>query len=216
MKVDKIEKTILRNIRSSQRELLLVGAKIHMPTENIYSEIRQTILEARHHVYTAVNSAMVQTYWNIGRIIVEHEQEGKERAEYGTGLLKNLAQRLTDEFGRGFTERNLRNMRTFYQKFPKWHTVCAKLSWSHYRLLLKVEKEPSRMFYMEECAKTGWSVRQLERQINSFFYERLLASQDKKAVRQEIFEKEPSKRPEDFIKDSYVLEFLDVEQESTL
>ena len=216
MKVDKIEKTILRNIRSSQRELLLVGAKIHMPTENIYSEIRQTILEARHHVYTAVNSAMVQTYWNIGRIIVEHEQEGKERAEYGTGLLKNLAQRLTDEFGRGFTERNLRNMRTFYQKFPKWHTVCAKLSWSHYRLLLKVEKEPSRMFYMEECAKTGWSVRQLERQINSFFYERLLASQDKKAVRQEIFEKEPPKHPEVFIKDPYVLEFLDVKQNATV
>ena len=193
-----------------------MGKKMLILTDGIYSEIRKTILEARHHVYTAVNSAMVQTYWNIGRIIVEHEQEGKERAEYGTGLLKNLAQRLTDEFGRGFTERNLRNMKTFYQKFPKWHTVCAELSWSHYRLLLKVEKEPSRMFYMEECAKTGWSVRQLERQINSFFYERLLASQDKKAVQQEIFEKEPSKRLENFIKDSYVLEFLDVEQESTL
>lgn len=193
-----------------------MGKKMLILTDGIYSEIRKTILEARQHIYTAVNSAMVQTYWNIGRIIVEHEQEGKERAEYGTGLLKNLAQRLTDEFGRGFTERNLRNMRTFYQKFPKWHTVCAELSWSHYRLLLKVEKEPSRMFYMEECAKTGWSVRQLERQINSFFYERLLASQDKKAVRQEIFEKEPSKRPEDFIKDPYVLEFLDVKQNATV
>ena len=193
-----------------------MGKKMLMLTDGIYSEIRKTILETRHHVYTAVNSAMVQTYWNIGRIIVEHEQEGKERAEYGTGLLKNLAQRLTDEFGRGFTERNLRNMRTFYQKFPKWHTVCAELSWSHYRLLLKVEKEPSRMFYMEECAKTGWSVRQLERQINSFFYERLLASQDKKAVRQEIFEKEPPKCPADFIKDPYVLEFLDVKQNATV
>ena len=105
-----------------------MGKKMLMLTDGIYSEIRKTILEARHHVYTAVNSAMVQTYWNIGRIIVEHEQEGKERAEYGTGLLKNLAQRLTDEFGRGFTERNLRNMRTFYQKFPKWHTVFAELS----------------------------------------------------------------------------------------
>lgn len=193
-----------------------MGKKMLILTDGIYSEIRKTILEARQHVYTAVNSAMVQTYWNIGRIIVEHEQEGKKRAEYGTGLLKNLAQRLTDEFGRGFTERNLRNMRTFYQKFPKWHTVCAELSWSHYRLLLKVEKEPSRMFYMEEFAKTGWSVRQLERQINSFFYERLLASQDKKAVRQEIFEKEPPKRPEDFIKDPYVLEFLDVKQNATV
>ncbi len=114
-----------------------MGKKMLMLTDGIYSEIRKTILEARHHVYTAVNSAMVQTYWNIGRIIVEHEQEGKERAEYGTGLLKNLAQRLTDEFGRGFTEHNLRNMRTFYQKFPKWHTVRAELSWSHYRLYVE-------------------------------------------------------------------------------
>lgn len=105
-----------------------MGKKMLILTDGIYFEIRKTILEARQHVYTAVNSAMVQTYWNIGRIIVEHEQGGKERAEYGTGLLKNLAQRLTDEFGRGFTERNLRNMRTFYQKFPKWHTVCAELS----------------------------------------------------------------------------------------
>ena len=105
-----------------------MGKKMLILTDGIYSEIRKTILEARQHVYTAVNSAMVQTYWNIGRIIVEHEQEGKELAEYGTGLLKNLAQRLTDEFGRGFTERNLRNMRIFYQKFPKWHTVCAELS----------------------------------------------------------------------------------------
>ena len=216
MKVDKIEKTILRNIRSSQRELLLVGAKIHMPTENIYSEIRQTILEARHHVYTAVNSAMVQTYWNIGRIIVEHEQGGDARAEYGRELIKELAKRLTAEFGKGFTSTNLKYMRQFYLSFPMGHSLRGQLTWTHYRMLLKVSNKQARDFYEDECAKSGWSSRQLERQINSFFYERLLASQDKKAVRQEIFEKEPPKRPEDFIKDPYVLEFLDVKQNATV
>lgn len=130
--------------------------------------------------------------------------------------MKNLSQRLTDEFGKGFDERNLRNMRSFYQTLPKWNAVRSELTWTHYRLLLKVKNEQPRMFYMEECAKSGWSSRQLERQINSFFYERLLASQDKDAVRQEIFEKEPPKRPEDFIKNPYVLEFLDVKQDATV
>ena len=187
-----------------------------MPTEDIYSEIRKTILEARHHVYTAVNSAMVQTYWNIGRIIVEHEQGGDARAEYGRELIKELAKRLTAEFGKGFTSTNLKYMRQFYLSFPMGHSLRGQLTWTHYRMLLKVSNKQARDFYEDECAKSGWSSRQLERQINSFFYERLLASQDKKAVRQEIFEKEPPKRPEDFIKDPYVLEFLDVKQNAAV
>ena len=187
-----------------------------LPTEDIYSEIRKTILEARHHVYTAVNSAMVQTYWNIGRIIVEHEQGGDARAEYGRELIKELAKRLTAEFGKGFTSTNLKYMRQFYLSFPMGHSLRGQLTWTHYRMLLKVSNKQARDFYEDECAKSGWSSRQLERQINSFFYERLLASQDKKAVRQEIFEKEPPKRPEDFIKDPYVLEFLDVKQNATV
>ncbi|MBR0284052.1 MAG: DUF1016 family protein [Selenomonadaceae bacterium] len=187
-----------------------------LPTEDIYSEIRKTILEARQHVYIAVNSVMVQTYWNIGRIIVEHEQGGDARAEYGRELIKELAKRLTAEFGKGFTSTNLKYMRQFYLSFPMGHSLRGQLTWTHYRMLLKVSNKQARDFYEDECAKSGWSSRQLERQINSFFYERLLASQDKKAVRQEIFEKEPPKRPEDFIKDPYVLEFLDVKQNATV
>ena len=193
-----------------------MGKKMLMLTDGIYSEIRKTILETRHHVYTAVNSAMVQTYWNIGRIIVEHEQGGEARAEYGRELIKELSKRLTAEFGKGFTATNLKYMRQFYLSFPIGHSLRGQLTWTHYRMLLKVDNKKAREFYEEECAKSGWSSRQLERQINSFFYERLLASRDKQAVRQEIFEKEPPKRPEDFIKDPYVLEFLDVKQNATV
>ncbi len=183
-----------------------------VPYRDIYTEIRDTLLEARTRVYHAANSAMVQAYWQIGRIIVEHEQGGEEKAEYGTGLIPALAKRLTEEFGKGFDERNLRNMRLFYLKFPIRNALRSELSWTHYRLLLKVEKEEARTFYAEECVKAGWSTRQLERQINSFFYERLLSSRDKEGVSKEIFTKEPSARPEDFIKDPYVLEFIGVKQ----
>lgn len=184
--------------------------------ENVYSEIKNAILTARNHVYRATNSAMVQTYWQIGRIIVEHEQGGAERAEYGQGLIKELSRRLTADFGKGFTETNLRYMRLLYFAFPNHHALRDDLSWTHYRLLIKVENQTARDFYAEECVKSNWSTRQLERQINSFFYERLLSSRDKDAVRQEIFTKEPSKKPEDFIRDPYVLEFLDVKQDATV
>lgn len=182
---------------------------------DIYAEIRDTLLEARAHVYSAANSAMVQAYWQIGRIIVEHEQGGKEKAEYGTGLISALAKRLTGEFGKGFTATNLKYMRQFYLAFPIGHTVCDQLTWSHYRLLTRIKNEAARTFYEEECAKSGWSVRQLERQINSFFYERLLSSRDKEGVSKEIFAKEPSAKPEDFIKDPYVLEFIGVKQDAS-
>ena len=186
-----------------------------IPYENVYAEIRDAVLTARKHVYRAANSAMVQTYWQIGRIIVEHEQGGAERAEYGQGLIKELSRRLTADFGKGFTETNLRYMRLFYLAFPNHHALRDELSWTHYRLLIKVEKQTARDFYADECVKSNWSTRQLERQINSLFYERLLSSRDKDAVRQEIFTKEPSKKPEDFIRDPYVLEFLDVKQDAT-
>lgn len=105
-------------------------------------------------------------------------------------------------------------MRLFYLAFPNHHALRDELSWTHYRLLIKVEKQTARDFYADECVKSNWSTRQLERQINSLFYERLLSSRDKDAVRQEIFTKEPSKKPEDFIRDPYVLEFLDVKQDA--
>lgn len=187
-----------------------------LPLGDIYSEIRKTLLEARAHVYHAANSAMVQAYWQIGRIIVEHEQGGEEKAAYGLGLIEGLAKRLTKEFGKGFSVTNLRYMRLFYLAFPIHHAVRDELSWTHYRLLLKVERNEAREFYAEECVKAGWSTRQLERQINSFFYERLLSSKDKQAVSKEVFDKEPPAKPEDFIKDPYVLEFVGVKQDASV
>jgi predicted nuclease of restriction endonuclease-like (RecB) superfamily len=150
---------------------------------------------------------MVEAYWQIGKSIIE-EQGGDERAEYGVGLLKDLSKQMTQDFGKGFTVSNLKNMRQFYQTFPNSYALRSELSWTHYRLLMRVENEKARTFYMEEAVKAQWSTRQLERQINSFFYERLLSSQNKDAVANEIQELEPAKKPEDIIRDPYVLEFL--------
>lgn len=174
-----------------------------------YAAVRNRIISAQSKIYTAVNSAMVQAYWEIGEQIYLACGEN-DRAEYGKGLLKYLSERLTNEFGKGFTVRNLRNMRQFYLAYPKRHTLCADLSWSHYRLLIRISDEKRRSWYTEECAKSGWSVRQLERQINTLFYDRLLASSEKEAVKNEIQETEPKPEYEKIIRDPYVLEFLDL------
>ncbi len=178
---------------------------------NIYENIRATVLTAKNKVYTAVNFAMVEAYWNIGRQIAEVQGE---RAEYGKQLLKYLSEHLTKEFGAGFTKRNLQQMRQFYLAFPKAHTLCAELSWSHYRLLMRIEDKERRSFYLQECAECNWSVRQLERQINSFYYERLLSTQSehRSEVRGEIQKLEPKTDPEYILKDPYILEFLDLKQ----
>ena len=122
---------------------------------------------------------------------------------------------MTEDFGKGFTVSNLKNMRQFYLTFPNGYALRSELSWSHYRLLMRVESEKARQFYLEECAKSGWSTRQLERQINTFFYERLLSSHDKKAVAAEIYALEPAKRPEDIIRDPYALELLNLSPEAS-
>ena len=151
--------------------------------------------------------AMVEAYWNIGKSIIE-EQGGNEKAEYGTGLLKELSKQMTKDFGKGFTVTNLKYVRQFYLMFPNGHALRDELSWTHYRLLIKVENDNAREFYMQEAVKSQWSTRQLERQINSFFYERLLSSKNKEQVAEEIQTLEPAKEPEDIIRDPYVLEFL--------
>ena len=157
---------------------------------------------------------MVEAYWNIGKSIVE-QQGGEARAEYGAQLIKALSKQMTADFGKGFTISNLKYMRQFYLTFPNGHALRGELSWTHYRLLMKVENEKARQFYLEECAKSAWSTRQLERQINSFFYERLLSSRDKAGVAGEIKKLEPGKSPEDIIRDPYVLEFLGLEQNAS-
>lgn len=175
--------------------------------QEFYGEIKKILINSRNKVYQTANFAMVEAYWNIGKAIIE-EQGGKEKAEYGTGLLQKLSKQMTKDFGRGFTVANLKNMRQFYLKFPNGYTLRSELSWSHYRLLMRVEDKTAREFYMQEAVKSQWSTRQLERQINSFFYERLLSSKNKDKVRQEIQHLEPAKKPEDIIRNPYVLEFL--------
>ncbi|MCC6410702.1 MAG: DUF1016 family protein [Saprospiraceae bacterium] len=176
--------------------------------ETLYQQIRETLDHARHRTYAAVNFAMVESYWEIGRLIVEEEQNGKERADYGQYLISELAVRLTKEVGKGFTETNLKYMRLFYQSFPIRHAVRDELTWTHYRLLTKVENENARQFYLTEAISAHWSTRQLERQINSFYYERMLVSREKQQMRLDENKKELPRQPIDLIKDPYVLEFL--------
>lgn len=172
-----------------------------------YNHIKEILATARNRVYHTANSAMVKAYWEIGKSIVE-KQGGETKAEYGTKLLRELSKQMTTDFGKGFTVTNLSYMRQFYLTFPNYHALRDELSWTHYRLLMRVENKNARQFYIEEAIKSNWSTRQLERQINSFFYERLLSSQNKEKVSEEIQKLEPAKIPEDIIRDPYVLEFL--------
>lgn len=179
-------------------------------TNRLYKDIKGILEEARQSAYRAVNFAMVVAYWEIGKRIVEHEQGGKGKAVYGTGLLKELSEKLTADFGKGFDASNLRYMRLFYQAFPIRDALRHELGWTHYRLLLKVENEAARKYYQEEAIAQNWSTRALERQITSLYYERIVSSKKKKEVTEEAKEKTEAlaASPDDFIKDPYVLEFL--------
>ena len=227
----------------------------------LYSEVRAVLEQARASAYREVNFAMVRAYWQVGRLIVEHEQGGRKRAAYGEAVLGDLSQRLTSDFGRGFDVRNLRYMRQFYLAFPIRHavrdesvgaekvnalrsksgragkrnaarselasrqpardetpataqrlpaTLRTELSWTHYRLLLSVEDPQAREWYKQEAADQHWSTRQLDRQISVLYYERLLASRKKAPIRQEARRKLAAVGPDQFIRDPYVLEFLDL------
>jgi len=179
--------------------------------ESLYKEVKQVIEESRDTAYRAVNYAMVQAYWSIGKLIVEEEQKGEERAEYGKGLIKELSKKLSAEYGRGFTATNLKYMRQFYNTFGKSHSLSDQLSWTHYRLLLKVEREEARDFYLQEAVECNWSTRTLSRQIGNLYYDRMLMSKDKAPVRQEATEKQELFEAKAIIKDPYVLEFLELE-----
>ncbi|NOR45643.1 MAG: DUF1016 family protein [Candidatus Delongbacteria bacterium] len=201
---------------------------VKITKNNLYKQIADIISETQKKVRTTVNSAIVITYWNIGRIIVEDELKGKKRAEYGKETLKQLSVNLTNEFGKGYDETNLRKMRQFYtmfpirdavslktqntnavsHKLPIRYPVSSQLSWTHYRHLIKVENEKARLWYMNEAIKENWSTRALERQINSHYFERLLSNQNKEPVIQEAKEKIKKIEAHDILKDSYVLEFL--------
>ncbi len=221
-------------------------------TENnistIYASIQNILESSRKRVIQTVNFTMVMAYWKIGEIIVEEEQQGKERAEYGKYLLRELSIKLTNEFGNGFTVTSLKRMRQFYTAFSiraalrhelseekirdavgleletKGKGAAVRhqlnvelrkeLSWTHYRMLLKVKNDKSRFWYMNEAAECGWSTRVLERQINSFYFERLLKSKDKNVVKKELEESTSKITPENILKDPYILEFLNLKDRS--
>jgi predicted nuclease of restriction endonuclease-like (RecB) superfamily len=178
------------------------------------SDIKSILAEARRSGYRAINLAMVDAYWRVGKRIVEEEQRGEVRANYGERVIKALSKALSAEFGKGFSIANLKNFRQFYLTFPeaeKSYAVCSQLSWSHYRLIMRVENPEARAYYIREAANQNWSTRTLERHINTFYYERLLSSPNKQEILQqsEVSEKTVS---DDFIKDPYVFEFLNISE----
>lgn len=176
----------------------------------VYLSIANILETARNTAYRAVNVAMVQAYWHIGRIIVEEEQKGKQRADYGQALIEELARRLTKNYGKGFTESNLKYMRQFYLVFSIRHALRDELSWTHYRLLLKIEKDDARNFYMLETLNNKWSTRELERQVNTLLYERLTLCKNKEKVLELATKGQVVRAAQDLIKDPYVLEFLEL------
>lgn len=185
-------------------------------SNRLFQKIQAILEEARSKVFQKANSEMLHAYWNIGKEIVEEEQKGMGRAAYGGRLIRVLSVRLTNEYGKGFTETNLKYMRQLYQTFKKSHALRDELSWTHYRLLLKVEDESARGFYQEEAIAGNWSTRQLERQINSLYFDRLLMSKDKTKFKLVSDIEKETMHPENIIKDPFVLEFLDVKENETL
>jgi predicted nuclease of restriction endonuclease-like (RecB) superfamily len=207
-------------------------------TLSYISEIKQILAQARQNAYSAVNSAMVEAYWLVGKRIVEEEQNGTDRAAYGKEILKNLSKELSAEFGKGFSERSLREFRQFFQTFPDllqisqtttdlaaqnlwrtpfaisvnpiWRTLFAKLHWSHYQRVLRVSDEQARIWYLTEAAHQNWSISILDRNISTLYYQRLISSQKKELVKQEMEENTApfQQNPDDFIKNPAVLDFL--------
>jgi len=174
----------------------------------LFKNVRSILAKARAVVYTAANTAMVEAYWNVGREIVE-KQGGASRAKYGEGLINAIAVRLTAEFGDGFTVPNLRNMRQFYLTFPKRYALRSELSWTHYRILMRIESTAARDYYFNECVASKWSTRILQRQIDTQFYERLVRNHSPAAARSLVKRGLPD--PRDLVRSPAILEFAGIE-----
>ena len=180
---------------------------IHANQENMFfAEVKELLLRARSHAYSAVNAIMSETYWQIGKRIVEQEQKGKDRAEYGAQLIKRLAQSLTADFGDGLSVANLKNFRRFYLSFPeqeKSYTLCSLLSWSHIRLIMRIDNSKERDYYITESSKHNWSVRTLERNLKTDTYHRLISNTS-------LTERKDPLAQYEMVKDPYVMEFLGI------
>jgi len=183
--------------------------------DTLYSQIQDVLQQARQQAKRSVNQAMVLAYWQVGKLIVEHEQGGQDRAAYGAQTLQVLAQRLTAEFGSGFAAQSLRNYRQFYQIFPHNEirsTPWSELGWSHIKAIMRVPDPAARQWYALEAVSQTWSVAALDRQISTLYYQRLLSSQDQDGVKAEasaVIQRDAPPNPRDFIRDPYILEFLD-------
>ena len=178
---------------------------------SIFDSIKNLVINSRNKVYHTVNTEMLNLYWNIGKVIMEIQQ-GDERASYGDAVLDKLSQKLNNEFGKGFSKRNLERMRKFYIFFPIATTVSSQLSWSHYLELIKIDDEQKRKFYLNECINSKWSVRELQRQRDSLLYERLTISADKEKILELSEKGQILKTSKDLVKDPFVLEFLDIKE----
>ncbi|MBO7283725.1 MAG: DUF1016 family protein [Bacteroidales bacterium] len=183
--------------------------------QNLYNEVRDIIASARQNAVRSVDFCRVQMYWNIGKRIFETEQQGKERAEYGSYLLKNLAKRLEPEYGSGFSVRQLELCRQFYRIYPIANTLYSQLNWSQYKLLIAIPDEYKREYYQLEAVNNCWTKRELERQINTQLYERLLLSNDKESVLAVARKERIPQQPQEIIKDPMVLEFLGLEKKAS-
>jgi len=173
-------------------------------TNNLFLSVKEIVLQARINVYRSTNTILLNMYWEIGRLIVEDEQQGKSRAAYGRSVLKELSKLLSVEFGKGFEERNLNNMRAFYSAFPIWNAVRTELSWTHYRIISRIENQQLRNQYMLESISGHWNTRTLQRNIESQYLNRLL----------DVPRENQDATPENFIKDPYIFEFLGIQPDS--
>ncbi len=185
-------------------------------SDSLVDQISELIEKARQQIQRNVNTLMVQTYWQIGCLIVEDEQQGKARATYGKAQLEQLSEKLTERFGKGFDVRNLRNMRAFYQFYPIRDALRTELSWTHYRVLLRLESQKARDWYIQEAITQNWSARALERQVGALYYERLLSSKDRDSLKIEASVKTAplADNPKDYLRDPYILDFLNLQDGS--
>lgn len=186
--------------------------------QGLLADIRQVLEQSRGQIQRAVNAGMVHAYWQVGRLIVEHELQGADRGEYGTQQLEQLAATLQAEFGKGFDVSNLRNMRRFYLALPIQDALRPELSWTHYRSLIRIENEQARHWYLNEAAEQNWSARALDRQISTLYYERLLSSKARQPVEQEAQQQTQPLQvsARDYLRDPYILDFLNLPYESLL
>lgn len=182
----------------------------------LYNRVAPIIAGAKNKILKTINQQIVKAYWEIGKEILEEEQKGRDRAKYGQALIENLSIQLTKNFGKGFTKRNLWQMRKFYETYPIMHALRAQLTWTHYRLLISIEEQDKRSFYEVECVNNQWSTRELERQINTLLFERLALSKEKSEVLAMAKHGQQISEPIDLIKDPYVLEFLGLPQSAKL